>query len=116
MNLDRRGFLRGQPGSHRRRRHGAGTSAATLPDPKQPGVLRLSSQLSRIPGESLEEKMEKMKKWGFEAAELPGDIVGKEKKYEDALRNTGVDAQRRLLGFRQGPARLGLARGTKERP
>ena len=90
MNLDRRGFLVGSLAATAAAVTARGTSAATLPDPKQPGVLRLSSQLSRIPGESLEEKMEKMKKWGFEAAELPGGIVGEEKKYEDAFRKTGV--------------------------
>ena len=78
-------------------------------------MLQLSSQLSRIPGESLEEKMEKMKKWGFEAAELPGDIVGKEKKYEDAFRNTGVKPSAVCWGSDKG-AWSRLARGTKEGP
>jgi len=62
-------------------------AAITLPDPPKPAVLKLSSQLGVIPGKSLTEKLDKMEQWGFDAVELPGDIVGKESEYETALRN-----------------------------
>ncbi|MGB9687324.1 sugar phosphate isomerase/epimerase family protein [Thermogutta sp.] len=57
----------------------------------QPGAeLKLSSQLGVIPGKSLEEKLEKMKKWGFDAVELPGDVVGKVEMYAKAAANAGL--------------------------
>lgn len=90
MNLDRRRFLATGLAATAAAAATRGASAATLPDPPQPAKLCLASQLSRIPGDSVEEKMAKMKAWGFEAAELPGSIVGDEKTYEDALRNTGM--------------------------
>ena len=51
-------------------------------------VLKLSSQLAVIPGKDLQEKLAAMEKWGFDAVEMPGDAVGNEKKYEDAVKNT----------------------------
>lgn len=62
-------------------------AAVTLPDPPQPAVLKLSSQLGVIPGKSLSEKLDKMEQWGLEGVELPGDIVGKESEFESAMRN-----------------------------
>lgn len=57
----------------------------------QPGAeLKFSSQLGVIPGRSLEEKLEKMKTWGFEAVELPGDVVGKVEMYAKATANAGL--------------------------
>ncbi|MGQ9505644.1 MAG: sugar phosphate isomerase/epimerase family protein [Thermogutta sp.] len=57
----------------------------------QPGaVLKLSSQLGVIPGKTLEEKLEKMKAWGFDAVELPGDVVGKVETYARAAANAGL--------------------------
>ncbi len=50
--------------------------------------LKLSSQLGIIPGDSLQEKLAQMEQWGFDAVELPGDVVGKEKEYADALKKT----------------------------
>ena len=51
-------------------------------------MLKLSSQLWLIPGKDLPEKLATMEKWGFDGVELDGDIVGNEKKYEDAVKNT----------------------------
>ena len=90
MSLRRRDFLLTSVAATAAVAAARPAGAATLPDPKHKASLRLSSQLSRIPGNSLEEKMAKMKKWGFEAAELPSDIVGNEKAFEDAFRNTGM--------------------------
>jgi len=56
--------------------------------PKGPGMLKFSSQLGVIPGKELPAKLATMERWGFEAVELPGDVVGKEKYYQDALKNT----------------------------
>lgn len=90
MSLNRRGFILGSLAATATVATVRPSSAATLPDPPQKAAFRLSSQLSRIPGDSLEAKMEKMKKWGFVGAELPGDIAGNEKAYETAFKNTGM--------------------------
>ena len=102
MSIHRRGFLLGSLAATASAATVRQTIAATLPDPKQKGRLRLSSQLSRIPGKSLEEKLETMKKWGFEAAELPSSIVGEEKMYETALKNAGVTPSAVCWGSAKG--------------
>jgi sugar phosphate isomerase/epimerase len=73
----------------------AGTNAlsnmvlAEEPKPMaKPAQLKLSSQLGIIPGNDLAEKLAFMEKAGFDGVELGGDIVGNEKKYEDAIKNT----------------------------
>jgi sugar phosphate isomerase/epimerase len=74
----------------------AAASAALLPNalsgnetPVKPAsVLRLSSQLWLIPGKDRPEKLATMEKWGFDGVELNGDIVGREKEFEDAVKNT----------------------------
>jgi sugar phosphate isomerase/epimerase len=70
----------------------AGSSVTRAADscckPKQEAALRLSSQLGVIPGKELQEKLAKMEAWGFDGVELPGNIVGQEKMYEDAIKNT----------------------------
>jgi sugar phosphate isomerase/epimerase len=55
---------------------------------KPNAALKLSSQVWLIPGRDLPEKLALMEKWGFDAVELPGDIVGHEKKYIDAVKQT----------------------------
>jgi sugar phosphate isomerase/epimerase len=44
--------------------------------------------LGIIPGKDLAEKLANMEKWGFDGVELGGDLVGNEKKYEDAIKKT----------------------------
>lgn len=60
------------------------TPAADLPAPTGKAVLKLSSQLSVVPGDSLDEKLDKLQAWGADGVELPGDIVGNEKKQPPA--------------------------------
>jgi sugar phosphate isomerase/epimerase len=62
------------------------------PQPRPEAVLRLSSQLSPIPGRDLDEKLANLEKWGFDGVELPGDAVGHEKKYTDAIKKTKLTA------------------------
>jgi len=65
--------------------------ATTLADEakaKPTAALKLSCQVWLIPGKDLQEKLALMEKWGFDAVELGGDIVGNEKKYENAVKNT----------------------------
>lgn len=88
MSITRRGFLLTSAA--------AAASAAVLPtkataeEPKakSEAVLKLSSQIGIIPGKDVQEKLALMEKWGFAGVELPGDVVGNEKKYADALKNT----------------------------
>ncbi len=91
MRIDRRGFVLGSTAA-------AGWAALSraqaldihLPPPKREAVLKLSSQLGVIPGKQLEEKLERMKQWGFDGVELGGDIVGNEQKYAQAVANAGL--------------------------
>jgi sugar phosphate isomerase/epimerase len=64
------------------------TMSADAPKPKPETVLKLSSQFWLVPGKDLPEKLATMEKWGFDAVELNGDIVGREKEFEDAVKNT----------------------------
>lgn len=64
------------------------STVADEPKAKPEVVLKLSSQLGVIPGKDVSEKLALMEKWEFVAAELPGDVVGNEKKYIDAIKNT----------------------------
>lgn len=90
MSITRRGFLMTSAAA------AAGAAvlptAATAQEPKaKPEVtLKLSSQLGVIPGNDVSEKLALMQKWGFVGAELPGDVVGNEKKYQDAIKNTNL--------------------------
>ena len=63
-------------------------SAAEPAPPAKPARLKLSSQLGVIPGKDLAEKLAFMEKCGFDGVELGGDVVGNEKKYEDAIKMT----------------------------
>ncbi len=100
MHVNRRDLLVGG---------GAAALAAFVPassglaaKPAMNGVLKLSSQLGVIPGKSLEEKLAKMEQWGFDGVELPADIVGKEKMYEDAIRKTKLKFSAVCFGSMNG--------------
>ncbi len=100
MHLNRRNLLLG----------GGAVLTAAMPAaavlaahrPKMNGVLKLSSQLGVIPGKSLDEKLAKMEQWGFDGVELPGDIVGKEKMYEEAIRKTKLKFSAVCFGSMNG--------------
>jgi sugar phosphate isomerase/epimerase len=64
----------------------AASAAETKAKPK--ATLKLSCQVWLIPGKDLAEKLALMEKWGFDAVELGGDIVGHEKEHVDALKQT----------------------------
>lgn len=69
-------------------------ASADEPKAKPAAALRLSSQLGIIPGKDLAEKLAKMEQWGFDGVELPGDVVGNEKKYLEAAKKAklGISA------------------------
>ena len=89
MNVNRRGFLAtGAAVAAGANVFSTSASAADPTPPAKPAHLKLSSQLGVIPGKDLAEKLALMEKCGFDGVELGGDIVGNEKKYEDAVKKT----------------------------
>ncbi len=90
MSINRRTFLVGSTAAAAGVSLAGSTNGQSIPAPKQNAALKLSSQLGVIPGGSLEEKLDKMQKWGFAGVELPGGIEGKEKMYKDALAKTDL--------------------------
>ena len=55
---------------------------------KKAVTLRMSSQFGPMPGKDDQEKVANAVKWGFEAMELPGGIVGKVDYYKDLIKDT----------------------------
>lgn len=89
MTIHRRQFLAGGAAAAALATAPSGSAAgAARPDKK--AELKLSSQLGVIPGKGLEEKIARMEKWGFQGVELPGDVIGNEKKFKDAIQGTGL--------------------------
>jgi sugar phosphate isomerase/epimerase len=92
MAVKRRGFLLGSSAAAIGAMAMPAALNAQTPDPKnipkKEAILKLSSQLSVIPGKDLAEKLAKMDEWGFDAVELPAEIVGNEKMYQDAVAKT----------------------------
>ena len=58
--------------------------------PAKPGVLKLGSQESRLPGASLKEKVANLEKWGGCGLELSGDWSGRVAEVKEAIRGSGV--------------------------
>ncbi len=102
MYFSRRNFLAGTAAAAAGLATAAPASIAQGAKPKMDGVLKLSSQLAVIPGKTLEEKIAKMDKWGFDAVELPGDIVGKEKTFKDAIKDTKLKFSAVCFGSMNG--------------
>jgi sugar phosphate isomerase/epimerase len=104
MHIDRRGFLTGGTAAVA----AAGLAipsaggAQDLPAPKGKAVLKLSSQLGVIPGDSLDEKLAKMQAWGFDAVEPHGDVVGNERSFLQALAKTDLKVSAICWGSRGG--------------
>jgi sugar phosphate isomerase/epimerase len=79
----------------------AASSAAEL-KAKPDAALKLSSQVWLIPGKDLPEKLALMEKWGFDAVEFGGEIVGKEKEHQDAVKNTKLKVSACCWGSHNG--------------
>ncbi len=80
----------------------ASPATADEPTAKPVAALKLSSQLGIIPGNSLDEKLAQMEKWGFDGVELGGDVVGNEKKYEEAVKKTKLKVSAICWGSHNG--------------
>jgi sugar phosphate isomerase/epimerase len=107
MTINRRNFLAGVS------LVGVGAAAARLgaEEPKaksdtlksdKPAKLKISSQLSIIPGRDLDEKLANLEKWGFDGVEFYGDVVGKEKKFLDAVAKTKLEVSAVCWGSHDG--------------
>jgi sugar phosphate isomerase/epimerase len=70
--------------------------------PNKRADLKISSQLSFIPGLDLEEKLANMEKWGFDGVELYSDVLGHEKKYLNALAKTKLKVSSLCWGSHDG--------------
>jgi len=105
MSITRRGFLAGTAASAAAAAWSP-VRAADSPTPKREVVLKLSSQAGIkggvIPGASLDEKLAKMEKWGFDAVEVYRDAVGDEKTYLDAIGKTQLKVSAVCFGSIEG--------------
>ena len=71
-------------------------------DKRDCAKLRISSQTGPAPGNSLEEKLEKMKLYGCEAVEYGGECVGKGKEYRQKAENAGINVSVICWGSHNG--------------
>ena len=71
-------------------------------DKRDCAKLRISSKTGPAPGNSLEEKLEKMKLYGCEAVEFGGECVGKGKEFLQKAENAGLNVSVICGGLRKG--------------
>ena len=71
-------------------------------DKRDCAKLRISSQTGPAPGNSLEEKLEKMRLYGCEAVEYGGECVGKGKEYRQKAENAGLNVSVICWGSHNG--------------
>ena len=90
MSLDRRGFLLGSAAATAGLAVASPSLAVDIPDPKRGAILKLSSQVGVIPGDSLDEKLAKMQAWGFAGVEPHGNVVGQAKEFLAAVAKTDL--------------------------
>lgn len=90
MTIHRRAFLLGSAAVTAGVAVASPSRAMEIPGPKQPAVLKLSSQVGVIPGASLDEKLAKAQSWGFVGIEPSGGVVGKEKEFLAAVAKTDL--------------------------
>ncbi len=102
MNINRRGFMLSSTVAAVGLTTGTAAKATQYSAAKREAVLKLSSQLGVIPGKNLDEKLAKMEAWGFEAVELPGNLVEKEKEYEEAIKKTKLKVSAICWGSHNG--------------
>ncbi len=75
-------------------------SAFTLPDPSQPGRLRLSCQEGVAPGKSLAEKLDFLEELGFEGFEPGGGGLGNRvEEFQKALQGRKIKISAICAGF-----------------
>ena len=70
--------------------------------PTQPGVLKLCSQESRLPGASLKEKVANLEKWGCAGLELGGDPASRIAEVKEALKGTHIRISALCWGASKG--------------
>ena len=78
------------------------TKAAEVADDKKDVCLKLSSQISLIPGKSIGEKLDRMLGWGFEAVELHRDVLTKADEYASAVEKAGIPVSAICWGSMEG--------------
>ena len=75
---------------------------ASAEDGKQEAVLKLGSQISRLPGKSIRDKVLKLEEWGGVGLELHGAPADKTKEIREALKGTQVKVSALCWGSHGG--------------
>ena len=102
MSITRRGFLLTSATAAAGAAIVPNLTQAEEPKASPEASLKLSSQLGIIPGKDLQEKLAAMETWGFDAVEPHGDVVGNEKKFEDAVKKTNLKVSTICWGSHNG--------------
>ena len=106
-SLDRRTFIKTVVGAAAiAGAYRSGISAMADEPAQKPknAVLKLGSQDGRIPGNSLEEKVAKLEKWGGVGLEVGGSgLAGRVKSIKDALKGTNVKISAICAGYAGAP-------------
>jgi sugar phosphate isomerase/epimerase len=97
MGVNRREFLLGGGAAGAVLASPSWAGAAEAGAAKKEAALKISSQEGIIPGRSLEEKLDKMEKWGIEGLEI-GSAMGREKQLPDLLKDRKVKVSAVCMG------------------
>ena len=101
MKLNRRHFLTVSAVTGLAGTVAPAASAFSLPDPPQPGRLRLSCQEGVAPGKSLAEKLDFMEEMGFEGIEPGGDgLARRVEEFQKALQGRKIKVSAICAGFK----------------
>ncbi|MDO5579809.1 MAG: sugar phosphate isomerase/epimerase family protein [Planctomycetia bacterium] len=71
-------------------------------DKRKDAKLRISCQLAPAPGKTIEEKLAAMKKYGCEAVEYSGNVVGKGKEFKKLADDAGLKVSAICWGSHNG--------------
>jgi sugar phosphate isomerase/epimerase len=101
MKLNRRHFLTVSAVTGLAGTVAPAASAFSLPDPPQPGRLRLSCQEGVAPGKSLAEKLDFMEEMGFEGIEPGGGgLARRVEEFQKALQGRKIKVSAICAGFK----------------
>ncbi|MEW6237610.1 MAG: sugar phosphate isomerase/epimerase family protein [Candidatus Omnitrophota bacterium] len=108
MSISRRNFIASGAAAGAAMMTGASKASAIEVkgvDKNGKGVLNLSSQDGVIPGKTLEEKLDKMEKWGFVGVEFwGGKLWERVEQIESALKGRSIRVSAICAGFDGAPA------------
>jgi len=97
MGMNRRGFVLSGVAAGVGLALPSRARGAEAPSEKQEAVLKISAQEGFVPAKSLEERLDKMEKWGIEGLEI-GSAMGREKQLPEALKGRKVKVSAVCMG------------------